>query len=212
MGMGSGPAGSVSAVLERLAAASDGEAGEPITLGEIADALRQRGFGLIFVLLALPNAVPGPAMPGLSTLTGLPLAVVALDLARGKDEPDLPGWLRRRSMSRKTFRRLVDRLHPVLTRMEAAIHPRYLRLTEPGAERLLGLFSVFAALVLAIPLPTANLVMGCGLAAIGLGLMERDGGAIVAGLAISLLGTAWSALLLWLGAEAFDWIWRLMGR
>jgi len=204
-------AAGISAVLGRLAAEA-GEAGAGrITVGEVADALRERGFGLMFLLLALPNAVPGPAIPGLSTITGLPLAFLALDLARGKDEPDLPGWLRRRSMSRDAFRRLVERLRPTLLRLEGVIRPRYPGLTEPRAERLLGIFSIFAALVLAIPLPTANLVMGCGLAAIGLGLMERDGGAIACGVAICLLGTGWSALLLWLGAEAFDWLWRVIG-
>lgn len=205
------PPPGISAVLERLAADAGDGAAQRISLGDVADALRERGFGLMFLLLALPNALPGPAMPGLSTITGLPQAFLALELARGKDEPELPGWLRRRSMSRDGFRRLVDRLKPTLLRLEAVIRPRYPRLTEPAAERLLGAFGVAAALVLSLPLPTANLVMGWGLAAIGLGLMERDGGAVVAGLAISVLGIAWSAALLWLGSEAFEWLWRAMG-
>jgi hypothetical protein len=205
------PSASISAVLGRLAARTDGAMPERISVGEIADALRERGFGLVFVLLALPNAVPGPAIPGLSTLTGLPLAFVALELAWGKDEPDLPAWIRRRSMSRDGFSRLVERLRPTLLRLEAVIRPRYPRLTAPRAERLLGAFGVLAALVLALPLPTANLLMGCGLAALGLGLMERDGGAIMVGIAVCLWGAAWSFLLLWLGSEAFAWIGRLVG-
>ncbi|MCC7046913.1 MAG: exopolysaccharide biosynthesis protein [Alphaproteobacteria bacterium] len=205
------PPGSITGVLDQLAERDDALASPRITAGEVVDALRERGFGLLFVLLAIPNAVPGPAMPGLSTLTGLPLAFVALELALGRDEPDLPGCIRRRSMSRAGFRRLVARLRPTLLRLEAIVRPRYPRLTTPRAERLLGAFGVFAALVLAVPLPTANLVMGWGVAALGLGLMERDGGAIALGIAICLLGTAWSALLFWLGGETFAWLGRMVG-
>ncbi|MCC6471199.1 MAG: exopolysaccharide biosynthesis protein [Alphaproteobacteria bacterium] len=205
------PPSSITDVLDLLAAQEDAFAQGPITAGEVVDALRERGFGLLFLLLALPNAVPGPAMPGLSTVTGLPLAFIALELALGRDEPDLPGWIRRRSMSRAGFRRLVARLRPTLLRLEAVIRPRYPHLTTPRAERLLGAFGVFAALVLAVPLPTANLVMGWGVAALGLGLMERDGGAIVLGIAICMLGAAWSALLFWLGGEAFAWLGRIVG-
>jgi hypothetical protein len=111
-------------------------------------------------------------------------------------------------MSRDGFARLVERLRPTLLRLEAVIRPRYPRLTAPRAERLLGAFGVLAALVMALPLPTANLLMGGGLVALGLGLMERDGGAIMVGIAVCLWGAAWSFLLLWLGSEAFAWIGR----
>jgi len=201
------PSGGLAAVLERLAALE----GERITLGEVADALRDRGFGLLFVVLALPNAIPGPAIPGLSILTGLPLLFVALELALGKKEPELPRWIRGRSMARAGFGRLVERMRPTLDRLERVIRPRYRDLTRPKAERLLGLFTALVALSLVFSLPTGNLLLGIGATALGLGLMERDGVAIMVGVVVGALGIAWNALLFWLGSEAFDWAWALLG-
>lgn len=201
------PQGGLAAVLERLAALER----ERISLGEVADALRDRGFGLLFVVLALPNAIPGPAIPGLSILTGLPLLFVALELALGKKEPELPRWIRRRSMTRAGFGRLVERMRPTLDRLERVIRPRYRDLTRPKAERLLGLFTALVALSLVFSLPTGNLLLGIGATALGLGLMERDGIAIVVGVVVGTLGIAWNVLLFWLGAEAFDWAWALLG-
>ncbi|MBL8705385.1 MAG: exopolysaccharide biosynthesis protein [Rhodospirillales bacterium] len=201
------PSGGLAAVLERLAALER----ERISLGEVADALRDRGFGLLFVVLALPNAIPGPALPGLSILTGLPLLFVALELALGKKEPELPRWIRRRSMTRAGFGRLVERMRPTLDRLERVIRPRYRNLTRRKAERLLGVFTALVALSLVFSLPTGNLLLGIGATALGLGLMERDGGAILVGVAVGTLGIAWNALLFWLGSEAFDWAWALLG-
>ena len=37
-----------------------------ITLDEILAALGNHGFGLLILVLALPNAIPGPIIPGFS--------------------------------------------------------------------------------------------------------------------------------------------------
>ena len=58
---------------------------------------------------------------------------------------------------------------------------------------------------------TGNLLLGIGGTALGLGLMERDGVAILVGVAVGALGIAWNGLLFWLGSEAFDWAWALLG-
>ncbi len=44
--------------------------GEDLTLGDITTAVGERGFGILFVLLSLPSALPVPA-PGFSTPFGV---------------------------------------------------------------------------------------------------------------------------------------------
>jgi len=182
-----------------------------IAVGEMVDALRERGFGLVTLLLALPNAIPGPAVPGLSAVTGVPLALLAMQMAWGRPEPVLPAWLRRRSIARSGFARTVGRLRPVLERLEVVIRPRYPRLTGPRAERLLGAWIAFAALVMCNPLPFGNLPMGWGLATLALGLLERDGLAVLLGLGVTGLGVAWNFVLIWAGAGIVDWLWQQLG-
>jgi hypothetical protein len=182
-----------------------------IALGEMLDLLRERGFALLILLLALPNAIPGPAIPGLSTITGLPLALIALQLALGRIEPRLPEWVRRKSVPRTAFQGLVTRANPWLQRLESLIRPRMLHITSHYGERLIGAWIVISALFLSLPVPLGNLPMAAGLMVLAIGLMERDGVAILLGLAHTALGVIWNLALLWAGGEMIDWLWGRFG-
>ena len=182
-----------------------------IAFGEMLDLLRERGFALLILLLALPNAIPGPAIPGLSTLTGLPLVMIALQLALGRIEPELPDWIRRKSVSRAAFQGLVGRARPWLQRLESVVRPRMLHITSRHGERLIGAWIVIAALFLCLPIPFGNLPMAIGLMILAIGLMERDGVAILVGLVHNLLSAVWNLALLWAGTEIIDWLWERFG-
>src|SRR4051812_41090351 len=78
----------VSAILRRLAGTGEGHR---ISLGQIMDALGDRGYGLLIFVLAAPNAIPGPAVPFLSLIFAVPMALIAAQLALGREEPRLPG-------------------------------------------------------------------------------------------------------------------------
>jgi hypothetical protein len=179
-----------------------------VAVGEMLDQLRERGFALLILLLALPNAIPGPAVPGLSTLTGVPLALLALQLALGRIEPRLPDWIRRKSVPRPAFQGLVTRARPWLQRLEAIVRPRMLHLTSRHGERLIGAWMVVAALFLCLPIPLGNLPMAVGLMILAIGLMERDGVALLIGVVHTTLGAIWNLLLLWAGTEIVDWLWE----
>lgn len=182
-----------------------------VAVGEMLDLLRERGFALLILLLALPNAIPGPAVPGLSTLTGVPLALLALQLALGRLEPRLPDWIRRKSVPRSAFQGLVMRARPWLHRLEAIVRPRMLHLTSRHGERLIGVWMVVAALFLCLPIPLGNLPMAVGLMILAIGLMERDGVALLIGVVHTTLGAIWNLLLLWAGTEIVDWLWARFG-
>lgn len=184
----------ISTLLAELAAG----AAPRVTLGELLDLLRERGFALLILLLALPNAVPGPAMPGLSTVTGVPLALIALQLALGAVEPRLPVWARRKSLPRDRFRALVGRAMPWLKRLEAVVRPRMLQITSHYGERMIGSWIVVAALFLSLPVPLGNLPMAVGLMVLAVALIERDGFATLLGLIMTWLGVVWNLGLLWL--------------
>ena len=44
-----------------------GSHGDSVTLEEIVHRLRERGFGMLMMVLVLPNCVPIPIPPGMST-------------------------------------------------------------------------------------------------------------------------------------------------
>jgi hypothetical protein len=179
-------------VLSALAAAHPGPR---VSLGEVVAALGERGFGILILMLALPNAAPGPAMPGLSAALAVPLCLLAAQLAGGREEPLLPGWLLRRSMPLARFRRLVGYAAPSIARAERWLKPR------PGVpeKRWRGLALLALAPVLAVPLPFANLPPAAALTVIALGLIEKDGAAVRLGLLLAIPASLWVAALVFGG-------------
>jgi hypothetical protein len=169
-----------------LLALSQGD-GERITLDELVHALQDRASSALMLVFAAPNILPWP-VPGVSVLLGIPLIFLALQFMRGIYKPWLPPWLGRRSMARKDFRDMLQRLHPWLVRLERALRPRLLALTSPGSERLLGGVCLVLAIVLFLPLPLGNILPGLALTCLTMGMLERDGLAILVGLVLATCG------------------------
>lgn len=90
--------------------------------------------------------------------------------------------IRNRSFDRQDFQRLTQRIVPWLLRIERMIRPRLFALTEPVAERLIGLVALALAVILFLPIPFGNMLPGLTLALFALGILERDGIAVLAGL------------------------------
>jgi hypothetical protein len=187
------PAVRLSALLARVARDATGER---VTVGEVVDVFARRAFGALLVLFAAPNVLP-VALPGLSLVFGVPLMLLCLQMAWGREEPWLPRFVRDRSLATRDFRRIVETLSRPLARIERMVRPRLLPLTSRTGERLLGLVGLSFALALFLPLPFGNALPGFGLALIGLATLERDGLAAIVGMlagAVGLLVVAGAAM------------------
>jgi hypothetical protein len=192
------PCARASTLLQRLAAAAP----ERVSLGAVTAALEERGIGIAVLCLALPNALPGPSLPGISALFALPIVWLGLQLARGRDYPHFPRWLRERSVERRRFVGLVARAAPLIDRLERWLGPRPGWLTGGPGRRLHGFALVLYGLVLAMPIPLGNLPIAAAIAILALGLVERDSRALLSGLVFGVLACLWNALLLGVGVAA----------
>jgi hypothetical protein len=190
-----------------------GGASERIGIGELIDRFGDKSFGAAMLLFALPNVVPLP--PGASTLFGLPLLLIAAQLALGRPAIWLPMSLRRRSISAALFSRLVDATRPYLRWAERLLRPRLGFLLSPPMTRLTGLACVLLAILIALPIPLANFLSGVAVAAFAFGLLRHDGIAILLGwlaTAVSLAATALVSGAVWVAAkETAEWMVRLWG-
>ncbi len=187
-----------SEVLSTLAARHEGER---ISLQDLLDALKDQGFGLLLLVLALPNAIPGPMIPGFSLVFALGLIPLGLQMMCGSHEPRLPRWLLRRSFDKEMFRRFAGRTAPFLARTERWLKPRPNWLTSSLGEKFIGGAVVVFSLVLALPVPFGNLPLGLGISVIACGMLEGDGVALWIGLIGSGVALAWNLLILFAGAE-----------
>ncbi|MCC7016419.1 MAG: exopolysaccharide biosynthesis protein [Rhodospirillales bacterium] len=173
---------------------------DAIALGDILAFLGERAFGALMLVLALPMATPLSAIPGVSSVFGLPLVVVCAQLMLGYPRPLLPAALAERAVRREALARAVEQADPWLARIERAVHPRLPALTGTAAERALGAVCVVMAVLLALPIPGANQPPAFAVALFAVALVERDGvfailGWIAALAAVVLVVVIYGALI-----------------
>ena len=190
-----------SQVLHRLTL---GRPEDKVTFGELVDALGERGFGLLLIMLALPNCIPFPGVPGVSFVTGMAILYIAVQLILASDEPALPEWLNRKSFTRGQLTGFITKMTPLLRWLEKPVRPRLPSMVAGPGERIIGVIALIHAITLALPIPMGNLPQGIALILLALALIELDGLMAIFGYLASIAALAWlSAVVLGLGKIAF---------
>ncbi len=177
-------------------------AGKALSLRQIVEVLRGRGFDVLVIILVLPFCQPIP-LPGLSTPFGLALMFFGFRIAL-RQRPWLPDWLMRREISYETLHKIVTMTSAVAKRLEKVIHPR-LRFVKSwwsfNALNGLAIASSAFLLMLPLPIPFSNTIPAWSIMLLALGMMEEDGAVIVLGYLMA--GAAWTYLIaLWMLGEA----------
>jgi hypothetical protein len=172
-----------------LAAFADGWTGDRVRLGDIVDVLEERVYGLLLLVFAIPNAIPNP-VPGATAILGLPVVLIALQLALGRHRPWLPAFFADKSIATDDFRRFIRQVDPWLKKMEKMLRQRGSLVFTPTGERLLAVVALLMAVVLTLPIPLANLLPAFSICFIALALIEFDGLLAVIGIATAGLSLA----------------------
>ena len=195
----------VSELLLRISREAEGP---NLSVGEIIAQIEDRSFGVLALLLALPGCFPF-FPPGFTSVLGVGIALVAVQMVVGRHRVWLPGVLERRNIQKERFVRVVERAVPFLRRCEALTRPRYLTVTSGIREQFVGAFILVLAVVISVPLPLTNLGPAVAIAVIAVGLIEEDGLIVIAGctmgaLAIILMIIFWGGAYLgivWIGSS-----------
>ena len=181
---------------------------EKVTLSEILTLAGERIFGFLFVILALPSALPVPA-PGYSIPFGIAMFFLAVQLIIGRDLPWLPDKIMNGSMSLKKVQGFIKRGTPWLQRIEALTKPRLSKVCTSILGRvLIGIAIALMSISMMIPIPGTNTLPAIGIFVTGFGLVEDDGAISLLGLVICTLGAAVSVSILiavvWGGSSLID--------
>lgn len=170
-----------------------------ISIADLVHYFGPRGYGLLMFVFALPNMIPNP-FPGLSSLLGLPLVILAWQMARGLPEPWLPKKIANRSLATAQLCTIARRAGPWMVRVERFIRPRPGWITGPGGERLIGWASLLLSIPVLLPGPGTNGPPSWAIGLMALGFLQRDRLMIYAGL-------AWGAFAMVIGAAGLYAAW-----
>ena len=179
--------------------------GDRLKLSELSARLRDRAWGGILLVFAAINLLPLP--PGATTVTGLPLLVIAAQMAWGRPRPWFPKRLDERGIARAHLSKLSEKLAPWERRVERVFKPRLCELTGHRGARVIGAISFILSVIIWLPIPFGNHVPAFAITLFALSLIYRDGvlailGGITTAAAIALVSltvgaAGWAAMQLW---------------
>ena len=155
-----------------------------LTLGQLLQVFGDEGLLLLTILLTLVFLIP-VSIPGVSTVFGAAILLVGISRVFGRPLW-LPAKLRARNLPAARLRPALDGGLHWVRRLEKISRPYRLRGLVEGAlpELFNNLAFILAALLLMAPfgfVPFSNTLPGLALLLYAIGMIQRDGTAIVLG-------------------------------
>jgi hypothetical protein len=175
---------------------------EVMTIGEIKNALHERGFGILMAIAAIPLCLPVPVPPGYTTIFSIPLFIFSVQMVIGMRAPWLPEWIEKKMVKRADLEKIVTKATPWLKKIEIHMQPRMTYISVHTWERIIGIFSFVFAVSIALPIPGTNFPPGWGILVMSLGLLSRDGVMILIGMIVGTIGIGITMIILamlWMG-------------
>ena len=140
-----------------------------ISLGELLDAAGEQTYGLLVVLLALPNLIPGLNV-GLAPLGGIGLVALGAQMAWGTTHPWVPRRIQAQLIHKGHIKNALAKLETQLIRLRWRG-----ALQRPLSRPWMGACIAWTGFLLAIPvpLPFGNQLPAATLCLLGAALLEE---------------------------------------
>jgi len=181
-----------------------------LTLDEVVEAFGDRGIGALILVLSLLALVPWP--PGGKAVFAAPIILLSIELAVQRNEVWLPRWLLKASLGRGAYRKATERLIRPIRFVENLTRPRLTLFTGPISEVFIGLLCVLLAVMMALPIPFGDMLPGLALVFFALGVMQKDGVAVLLGGVGALISAGYLVLIWATVAEIAEHIAAWFGR
>ncbi|MEX3314968.1 exopolysaccharide biosynthesis protein [Sulfitobacter sp. PS-8MA] len=188
--------GALTEVIDELRDASENQ--DRVKVGQLIDALDERGYGPALAVLPLTELTPVGGVPGYPTLLALTVATIVIRLLLGYEHFWLPDWLRRRKLKSDHVIKAVEWLKPVSHWVDGKLHKRLAPIAGRMGQRI-ACVVILGILLLVPPLefvPFATSAPMIAVSIFGLGLLYRDG-------LLMLLGFAGAGVAVWFGLSMY---------
>lgn len=168
---------------------------EQLDIDDLVQATGRASLSPVLLIPAIAVATPLSGIPLFSTLMGVLIFLVALQMLLRRDQLWLPKWLLRRKLNSARIRSVFHRLRPALAWLDARTHAR---LTAFVHRPLIFIPQILCVLSgLAMPflefVPFSSSLVGGAVALLAFGMLARDGLFVMLGLSL-YLGPVWLVL------------------
>jgi hypothetical protein len=184
---------------------------DSLTLGELLDVFGDEGLLLLTMLLTLVFLIP-VSIPGVSTVFGAAILLVGISRALGRPLW-LPSRIRHRALPAAKLRPGLQQGMSWVRRLERISRPRRLPGLVEGRTRLqlTNLAFILAALLLMAPfgfVPFSNTLPALALLLYAVGMVQRDGGAVLLGHLANIATIVYFGVLIGGGGMAIRELWQ----
>lgn len=184
-------------LLDHIASRAEGQ--ERVSLDLIVQAVGQRSFAPLLLLVGIILFSPLSAIPGVPTMMAILVLLVALQLLLGRHYFWLPQWMLKHSISEAKLLKALNWLQKPARFTDRWLRPRMVFLVRRTGTYVIAAICTLIALVLPAMevIPLSATIAGMALTAFGLALVTHDGAlalfafavtAFVFGLIIGTLG------------------------
>ncbi len=179
---------------------------DSLTVRQLLERLGEEGLLLACIIVCLPYLIP-VSLPGMSTLSGILVALVGWSMATAS-VPWLPKRLLNQILPADRLRKMLEWSAAKCRGLEHLFKPRMLWLTSGRAMTAInGAVQVYNGFLLVWPsaAPFMNTLPGVAAICLATGILERDGVLVIIGYALTLVSTAYFALvtLAWIFGAAW---------
>lgn len=179
--------------------------GDTVTLAWLIEALRERSFGLMLLLMGLVALVPGG-----STVVGVLLIFPAAQMIMARHAPSLPAFIASRRISTARMASVALRAAGLLEWIETFSKPRW-QTPFQATKRVVGVVVLLLAPTLVWPFPFSHVIPALVIILLSLAYLEEDGVILCVALAAAVVSLAITGLTVWAGVKVTDWIALLFG-
>lgn len=157
-------------------------------IAELIEDFHENGILLAMIFFALPVAMPLPYPPGFTTVMGLPLIILLIQMINDNKKVKLPQRVSDYEIKNSTFKMISNKIVSVIETVEKYVKPRMNFAKSVYCEQLVGFICFVAVISVAIPIPLTNAIPVLGITVMALDLLNRDEIVIIVGIAVTFIG------------------------
>lgn len=186
-------------IVQRLRETAATLPAERVSMQTLAHAHGPAAHGTWLLLMAVPCLLP---VPGVGTVLGLGMVALAVAIWRGQSAACLPRRVAELELSSHWAQRVLGMLASAYAVAGRFARARLSHLASAEGRSWTAAAIGLMALIVVMPIPFGNVLPALALMLIGLGLVFRDGAAVVLGLAMAALAMCVTA-----GVMLMAWVW-----